>query len=70
MVYDSSIAGERASIMTDINLLCQTAQAQFITGENDIENDEHWNTFIKNLEKAGLNRLLEIEQISYDALYK
>ena len=70
MVYDSTIAGERASIWTDINLLCQTAQAQFITGEKDVENDAHWNEFIKNLEKAGLKRLLEIEQTSYDALYK
>ena len=51
-------------------LLCQTAQAQFITGEKDIENDADWNAFLQDLQKAKLDRLLEIEQTSYDALYK
>ena len=70
MVYEEAVVDERTSIWTDLFLLCQTAQAQFITGEKDIENDADWNTFLKDLEKAGLTRLLEIEQEAYDALYK
>ena len=70
MVYDETVQGERSSLWTDISLLCQTAQSQFITGEMDVENDADWNTFMENLKKAGLERLLDIEQASYDAIYK
>ncbi|MBR2037854.1 MAG: extracellular solute-binding protein [Lachnospiraceae bacterium] len=70
LVYDTAVIDERSSIWTDLFLLCQTAQAQFITGEMDIESDADWNAFIENLKKAGLERLLEIEQTSYNAIFK
>ena len=66
--YSEEIVSERNSLMTDIQLYCQAAQAQFITGEVDIE--AGWNDFINNLNKMGLPRLLEIEQEAYDAMYK
>lgn len=66
--YSEDIATERTSLVTDIQLYCRTAQAQFITGEVDIE--AGWDDFINTLNKMGLPRLLEIEQEAYDAMYK
>ena len=66
--YSEAVATERTALVTDIKLYCQTAQAQFINGELDIEAD--WDTFIKTLNEMGLPRLLEIEQEAYDAMYK
>ena len=38
------------------------------TGELDIEKD--WDTFVATMNRMGLERLLEIEQEAYDAMYK
>jgi len=70
LIYGTDVLEERNTIWNDIFLLCQNAQAQFITGELDPNNDADWNAFLESLKKAKLERLIEIEQESYDAIYK
>lgn len=68
MVCDGSVAEERATLVTDLTLYCEAATAQFITGEVDV--DEGWDNYVATLENMGLSRLLEIEQETYDRMYK
>lgn len=42
--------------------------AAFITGQKDLNKD--WDSYIKDLDKMGLPRYLELCQKSYDAVYK
>ena len=70
VVYAEDVIDERASLITDITLICEAAHAEFITGEKDPNSDADWNEFLNNLKKAGLDRLIAIEQASYDAANK
>ena len=49
---------------TDIDKYIAEATAKFITGEADIETG--WAQFIKDLEKMGMNDVIEIYQAAYD----
>ena len=55
---------ERATLYTDIKNYLETMKAQFITGELDI--DANWDAYLTELDKMGLDRLLEIEQAALD----
>lgn len=66
LLYSEEVNAERNSLFTDISLYLQTAKAQFITGEVDIE--EGWDDYVAMVEQMGLPRLLEIEQEAYDTL--
>ncbi len=67
MVYDEDISAEHGALAVDIRSYCQTMKAQFITGQLDI--DDQWDNFIATLEQMGLERLIEIEQETYDSWY-
>lgn len=51
-------------IFTDINAYITESTAKFITGEEDIETG--WENFVKDLEKMGLQDLLDLYQAAYD----
>lgn len=55
---------ERGTLYTDINTYLASMFAQFVTGEVDI--DEGWDNYLAELDKMGLERLMEIEQAAYD----
>jgi putative aldouronate transport system substrate-binding protein len=61
-------ANENAMIWTDISTFVNESQAQFISGALPIESFDTY--FIPTLKKLGVDRLLEIVQISYDAYNK
>ena len=54
-----------ADIWTDMNTYIGQMHGKFISGEEDIE--AGWDAYIKNLEKMGLEELLEIYQNTIDA---
>lgn len=66
LYYTDDEAKERSTLYTDITNYLNTAKAQFITGEMDI--DTSWDAHIEKLNQMGLERLLEIEQAAYDRL--
>lgn len=66
--YTAEESAERLTLFNDIDTYLKTAYAQFITGEMDVDDD--WEEYLKELNKMGLERLLEIEQAAYDRLYQ
>ena len=62
--YTAEELGERSTLYTDVYNYLVTAKVQFITGETDI--DAGWDAYLAELDKIGLERLLEIEQAAYD----
>jgi len=54
-----------ADIWTDMENYISQMHSKFITGEEDIE--AGWDAYLKNLEKMGLEELLDIYQRTYDA---
>lgn len=64
VVYTEEETTERATLYTDMYNYLKNSYAQFITGERDIDSD--WDSHIAELNKMGLERLMEIEQAAYD----
>lgn len=62
--YTAEELGIRSTLYTDVYNYLVTAKVQFITGETDI--DTGWDAYLAELDKIGLERLLEIEQAAYD----
>ncbi len=62
--YTAEELETRSTLYTDVYNYLVTAKVQFITGELDI--DAGWDSYLAELDKIGLQRLLEIEQAAYD----
>ena len=69
IVYTDVESTAREASATDIKNYCKAASAQFITGEADINSDDAWNAYVKQIEDMGLETLLKIEQMAYDRNY-
>ena len=65
--YTAEEMEERGILYTDIYNYLVSAKTQFITGQMDI--DSGWDAYIAELEKMGLDRLMEIEQTAYTRFY-
>ena len=61
---DAAEVGEYKSILQDY---IQESIAKFVTGALDIDKD--WAAYLGELDQIGANRMVEIVQKSYDALY-
>ncbi len=66
IVYSVDEIEERASILPQIKTYVKQMRYQFIVGEVDI--DEGWNDYIKELKSINMDRSLEISQIAYDRM--
>lgn len=55
-------------LKTNIKTFINENIAAFITGHKDLNKD--WDSYVKQLDNQGLQRLLEIDQKAYDAVYK
>ena len=63
LYYTNEEATERATLRTDLQNYLVTAKAEFIPGEKDIDKD--WDAYVAELNKIGLERLMEIEEAAY-----
>ncbi|MFG1819327.1 ABC transporter substrate-binding protein [Kribbella sp. NPDC049174] len=63
---DPTLAGEVATLQTNIENYVQQNSLQFITGSKNIDSD--WDAYVKGLEGLGLKRYLEIQQAAYDKM--
>ncbi|MEV6283918.1 ABC transporter substrate-binding protein [Kribbella sp. NPDC051770] len=61
---DPSLAGEVATLQTNIENYVQQNALQFITGSKNIDSD--WDSYVKGLQGLGLKRYLEIQQTAFD----
>jgi putative aldouronate transport system substrate-binding protein len=60
-------ASELAELQTNIDGFVNQANAEFITGQRDINDDAAWQDYLRNLDELGLPRYLELQQKGYDA---
>jgi putative aldouronate transport system substrate-binding protein len=66
--YTAEESQTATALQNDVRLYLQSATAQFITGETDI--DAGWENHLKTLDQIGLTKLLAIEQAAYDRMTK
>jgi putative aldouronate transport system substrate-binding protein len=59
-------AGEFATLQTNIENHVAQSSLQFVTGQQDIDDDAAWNAYLDGLRSLGLDRYLEIQQAGYD----
>ena len=57
-------------LSTDMSTVIDEAFVKFITGEGrDIDNDEDWNAYVKQVTDLGLDDLTKVYQAAYDRFY-
>ena len=61
---DTDMINEINELATLINDYVRTSYTQFILGLNDIDDDEAWQTYVDTLADMGLNRYLELKQLT------
>ncbi|NEA35765.1 extracellular solute-binding protein [Streptomyces sp. SID13031] len=61
---DPSLAGELATLQTNLNSYITQGQLAFITGTKNI--DTGWDAYVKGLDSTGMTRYLQINQQAYD----
>lgn len=65
---DPDTSAEVAELQTNIATYITQAQAEFVTGQRDVNDDAIWQSYIDDLNGLGLERYLELQQNLYDAL--
>ena len=68
LIYNEDETAKRTELFTDISLYLSNMQAQFITGQVDVNSDAAWNEYLAQLKAMGLDDLLAIEQAAYTRL--
>ncbi|MFG6199840.1 hypothetical protein [Nonomuraea sp. JJY05] len=59
------VAGEVATLQTNIETSATQSSLQFVTGQKNIDDDAAWNAYLKGLNDLGLPRYLELQQQAY-----
>jgi putative aldouronate transport system substrate-binding protein len=59
------VAAEIAELETALSDTVRQATAQFIYGARDINSDVEWNKYVDDLDRLGLDRLMELFQVEY-----
>ena len=65
---DPETSAELADLQTNIANYITQAQAEFVTGQRDIDDDGAWQAYVDDLNGLGIERYLELQQALYDAL--
>lgn len=68
LLYSADEAKERSMLKTDIDTYVNMMTASFIMGEADIEST--WDSYVAEIERMGLDKLVAIEQAAYDRFMK
>lgn len=64
--FTADEASELAELQTNLDDYVSTTNAEFITGQRDINADGAWADYVKGFDDLGLARFLEIQQKAYD----
>ncbi|VXB34217.1 Lipoprotein LipO [Microbacterium sp. 8M] len=65
---DLSTASQLADLQTNIATYVTQAEAEFISGQRDINDDAAWAAYKKDIDGLGLSDYLKMEQKAYDAI--
>ncbi len=61
------MAGEAATLQTNIQNYVTQSNLEFVTGKKNIDSDQDWAAYLEGLNGLGLQRYLQIQQQAYDA---
>lgn len=64
--FSADDATEIAQLQTNLDDYVNRANAEFITGQRNIDDDAAWADYVKGLNDLGLPRYLELMQAAYD----
>lgn len=64
---DPATADELAQLQTNLQNYVTQSNAEFVTGQRDINDDAAWAAYLADIESFGLARYLELYQAGYDA---
>jgi len=64
LLYTEAEGREYSELFNTLHLYVEQMQAEFITGQRDI--DTEWDSFVEECNKIGLPRILEINQTAFD----
>ncbi|MBO9589821.1 extracellular solute-binding protein [Devosia sp.] len=67
---DPATADELAQLQVNLQNYVTQANAEFVTGQRDINDDGAWAAYLADIEGLGLTRYLELYQTGYDASAK
>lgn len=59
---------EYNELRTTIDTYADESRVRFVVGDLDLDSD--WDTYLAELENAGLEKFIEIQQGAYDAVWK
>ena len=65
LYFTAEQAQELADIEATITRFVDESMSRFINGDDDVNDDAAWETYIATLEQMGLPRMLEIYQSAY-----
>jgi len=65
---DLDTAAQLAELQTNIATYVTQAQAEFVTGQRDINDDGAWQAYIADIDGLGLQQYLQMQQELYDAV--
>jgi putative aldouronate transport system substrate-binding protein len=68
LVYDQKTAAEVGDLEAAILSHVDESMARFITG--DLSLDKDWDSYVSQIDKMGLKRLIELRQKAYDTKYR
>ena len=67
--FNATEEKDRADVQTVVDDTWKQYRAKFVLGELDASDDAHWQEYLDALDKAGVDRLLELYQGAYDRNY-
>lgn len=65
-VLNAEEATEASAIYSDIITYVATSVLQFVNGDQDVNDDAVWDSYVKNIESMGIEELTAIVQSAYD----
>lgn len=66
VIYNAQETEENGDSLANLKTYVKEARAKFATGMLDIDNEEHWNTYLKTMEDLGLSTLIKNTQSAVD----
>ncbi len=66
LYFSEDISSKISKLSTDVNDMQKQLMVKFINGDLDIDDDNAWNSYLADLETAGLSEYLELYQQAYD----
>ena len=69
MVFTQEETDQISMLSTDMATVIDESFVKFITGDMDVDSDDVWNKYVKQVTDLGLDDLTKVYQSAYDRFY-